>query len=175
MARLLSDFLVLARIGLGSELSLSPAPTRLDELVQQAAKELRAANHDRDISIDVEPDASGQFDPSRMQHVAEDLLAAALEYSEREAPVRVFVDGRKDDELSLRVETKGEIPESVLTRLAMDSSWPADAREARAIGAGLGLVVSREILRSQGGSFTTKAERGTIVFDARVPRRPVVH
>ncbi len=170
MARIIADLLSYTRTRLGSGLPIVRRPARLDEIVARVVDELRAANAGRQIEIAAEGDLSGEWDPDRLEQVASNLVSNAVDHGDPAAPVRVELAG-EPDAVVLRVRNAGpHLPPEVLSHLFEPFSRGPDEKSRKASGLGLGLYISREIVRGHGGDIGAVSNGETIVT-VRLPRR----
>jgi len=170
MGRIIADLLSYTRTRLGSGLPISRRPARLDEIVVRVVDELSAANADREISIAQDGDLTGEWDPDRLEQVASNLVSNAVDHGDPGAPVRVELAGEATH-VVLRVRNQGPpMPPEVLAHLFEPFSRGPDEKSRKASGLGLGLYISREIVRGHGGEIDAVSNGDTIVT-VRLPRR----
>jgi signal transduction histidine kinase len=171
MGRIIADLLSYTRTRLGTGIPIERKPSRLDEICQRVVDELGAANPDRAIEIDVHGDVSGELDPDRLEQVASNLISNAVDHGDPALPVRVVL-ADEGPRVRLEVVNRGEpVPLEVLEHLFEPFARGPEAKSRKASGLGLGLYISREIVKGHGGeiSVATGAETTIIV---RLPRRP---
>lgn len=179
MARIIADLLTYTRTRLGNGLPIDRRAARLDEVVRRAVDELSAANPDREIPISVEGDLAGEWDPDRLEQLVSNLVSNALDHGDGGAPVRVELAG-EPAACVLRVCNRGPIvPEEVRAHLFEPFSRPPDEKSRKGSGLGLGLFISREIVRGHGGEIAIASDapeggEGETVITVRLPRRPDV-
>ncbi len=95
------------------------------------------------------PDVTG--DEDRLVQVAVNLLSNAVKFSPPEGEVHITAERAGDGGLLLRVDDQGPgVPEDRLTSI-FEPYKQAGPRGMRAKGVGLGLAVSRQIVRQHGG------------------------
>ena len=170
MGRIIADLLSYTRTRLGSGLPITPRPTRLDEIVSRVVDELAAGNAGREITVTAAGDLSGEWDPDRLEQVASNLVSNAVDHGDG-GPVRVELAG-EGDAVELRVRNQGTpMPEEVLAHLFEPFSRGPDEKSRKASGLGLGLYISREIVRGHGGDISATSDGETVVT-VRLPRRP---
>jgi PAS domain S-box-containing protein len=152
-------------------LPIAPAPTDMHELCRSAIDELLAAHPGRSIDIDVEGDARGAWDPTRLSQVVSNLIGNALQHGARFGPVRVSIRG-DEEEVVLRVDNEGppiapELASVLFEPFRGGSTEPG----SRSRGLGLGLYIVRQIVNAHGGEISVEstAERGT-AFIVSLPR-----
>jgi len=174
MTRIVENLLTLARVDEG-ELKLLPAPVSLRDVAENALEPLQPAAAARGVEIKLaEGEAVARADADLVRQVVTNLLDNALKYSEQGGDVEVRVwshDGRA----GLTVKDSGPgIPEEALSRV-FNRFYRVDASRNRSSGgSGLGLSISREIIRAHGGRiWVESAEGGGSSFSFEVPASPV--
>jgi signal transduction histidine kinase len=177
MARIIADLLSYTRTRLGNGLPIDRRPARLDEVARRAVDELSAANPDREIPIAAEGDLAGEWDPDRLEQLVSNLVSNALDHGDGGAPVRVELGG-EPGACVLRVCNRGPaMPPEVRAHLFEPFSRPPDEKSRKGSGLGLGLFISREIVRGHGGEIAITSDapedgEGETVITVRLPRRP---
>lgn len=171
MSSLVEDLLALARLD-----EVREAPREVVDLaviLTDACADGRAANPDREISLELPPAGEGELrgDPGALRQLAGNLVANALSHGEGAVEVALRRTGA-DLELTVRDHGPGLPPGSesdVFSRF-----WRAgEARERATGGAGLGLAIVAGVAASHGGVATAaNAEDGGAVFSVRLPVGP---
>ncbi|GAA1932304.1 sensor histidine kinase [Microbacterium aoyamense] len=168
---------ILAASGRGRstiELSIHPEPTDIS-VIAAAAVELqtpRAA--ERGITIDasgLEP-AIANVDPSRLRQVLDNLLSNAVKYNVDDGTIDVGTTADADHAWIVVRDSGTGISDTELPQL-FGRFFRADAvRKTSTHGSGLGLSISRDIIRSHGGEITVQSELGVgTTFVVRLPLR----
>jgi signal transduction histidine kinase len=171
MARIIADLLSYTRTRLGSGLPIARRAARLDEIVARVVDELRAGNAGREITIAAAGDLAGEWDPDRLEQVASNLVSNAVDHGDPGSPIRVELAGEADA-VVLRVRNEGPcVPPEVLAHLFEPFSRGPDEKSRKASGLGLGLYISREIVRGHGGEIAASSNGETVVT-VRLPRTP---
>ena len=172
MGRIIADLLSYTRTRLGTGIPIQRRETELGELVRRVVDELRAVNPDREIEVIAEGDLAGNWDPDRLEQVASNLVSNAVDHGDPGTAVRVGLTGSAD-EVALTVRNAGpEMPPEMLAHLFEPFSRPPDERSRKASGLGLGLYISREIVRGHGGEITATMGNGETAVTVRLPRSP---
>ncbi|WP_242356461.1 HAMP domain-containing sensor histidine kinase [Anaeromyxobacter sp. SG64] len=172
MGRIIQDLLSYTRTRLGNGIPVSPRPASLDAVARKVVDELRAVNSDRTVEIAIHGDAAGEWDPDRLEQVVSNLVSNAIDHGDPAVPVRVEVDGDEPDRVLLHVRNGGPgIPPEVLTHLFEPFSRGPEEKSRKASGLGLGLYISREIVRGHGGDIAARSVEGETTVTVHLPRR----
>jgi signal transduction histidine kinase len=175
MGRIIQDLLSYTRTRLGNGIPITPRAASFDAIARKVVDELRAVNSDRAIEIDVHGVPDGEWDPDRLEQVVSNLVSNAIDHGDPAVPVHVEVDGDDPERLRLRVRNGGHgIPPEVLAHLFEPFSRGPDETSRKASGLGLGLYISREIVRGHGGEIDARSLDGETVITVELPRRCVV-
>ncbi|OUM02088.1 hybrid sensor histidine kinase/response regulator [Variovorax sp. JS1663] len=176
MVRLIDDMLDVTRLRRGA-LSIQLKPADLADLARRVvdgmAQQAEAAN--AQISLHVLPgeDAhiEGVWDAFRIEQVLTNLLTNAMRYGGG-GLIEVSVEAREGvAELSVRDRGPGIAPEDH-ERIFEQFERSADGRQ-HAAGLGLGLFITREIVRRHGGDVTVESALGEgALFRVRLPLAP---
>ncbi|HEX5858292.1 MAG TPA: ATP-binding protein [Microbacterium sp.] len=156
------------------ELSVHASEESLDGVVRAAVESAAPRAAERRITIDasgVEPTIA-YIDPHRVRQVIDNLLSNAVKYGHDGGSVAVGVTSDVDHAwLVVRDDGPGISAEEV-PRL-FERFFRSDAvRNTSTHGSGLGLGISRDIVRSHGGEITVQSTPGEgSTFIARLPRR----
>jgi PAS domain S-box-containing protein len=173
MALMIEQILDLTRSRLGGGLELRPAPLDLCPVLTVIVEELRAAHPSQAIELHCPPAATGTWDRARLEQVFSNLVANAISYGAPEKPVKVQVHLLGEEEVRVTVHNEGEpIPEALLARIFEPfRRGGRDSRTSHTAGVGLGLYISREIVRGHGGEIDVRSDRaeGT-TFRVTLPR-----
>ena len=155
-------------------LSIRPVPARPAEIAARVIEELRVANPERVILLELHGQQPFELDPVRIEQVLSNLVGNAMVHGEPDTPIEVFVDVR-DSEALLAVTNRGPaIPAdraaSLFQPFTHGDARPADGNRPR--GLGLGLYIVKQIVTAHGGTITfeSSAALGT-TFIVRLPRR----
>jgi two-component system, sensor histidine kinase and response regulator len=84
--------------------------------------------------------------------------------------VRVRIDGTAPDSVEVEVHNQGTIPADQLPHI-FEAMSEGERSRARSGGLGLGLFITRQILRSHGGNITVESsDSAGTTFSVRLPR-----
>ncbi len=173
MSRMIEDLIDFTRTRLGTHLPMRPTRTDLFAIVQQTVEELRAAHPTREIQLAPHAPVWGLWDGGRLGQLASNLLGNAIQYGDPARPVQVRVT-MQDGHAELSVHNEGaSIPAEARSRifepLARFSRQETETLGHRA-SIGLGLYISREIVRAHGGGIEIESDEGHgTTFMVRLP------
>jgi signal transduction histidine kinase len=172
MAELIRTLLDLTQLRFHGHLPVSPAPTDLGEVARQIVEELRGAEPERTIELEIRGDTRGTWDPARLGEVISNLVGNALVHGAPDQPVQVILDDGGDDGVTLRVHNGGPPITPELSAQLFEPFRRGDSDgAARSGGLGLGLYIVRQIVLAHDGeiSVDSSPSRGT-TFTVRLPR-----
>jgi len=148
------NYLNLSRIEKG-ELQVNARPVHVEaDVIRPALNNVRGRLDDRGMQVQVEfqEDLFVQADPSLLQIVYENLLGNAAKYGRDGGVVRLSGQ-RKNDKADLHVWNDGPgVPPDQIDKLFKKfSRFQLPVEEEQEMGTGLGLFITREIIRRHGG------------------------
>lgn len=171
MATMIDQLLDFTRVRVGAGIPIEPRASDVCAIMGQAVDELSHAHPSWRFSIQGGVgDTTGRWDADRILQVFSNLVGNAVQHGSAEHGVSVFFDGSSADVVSVRVHNMGTIAAELLPRL-FEPMAGGDRRRTNTRGLGLGLYISREILRAHGGDVevATSDAEGTS-FTVRLPR-----
>ncbi|MFO0575409.1 MAG: PAS domain-containing sensor histidine kinase [Polyangia bacterium] len=172
MGRMISDLLDFARVRQQSGLPLTPRPIDLGAVCHTVVEEITMAHPARSIELHTEGLCEGQWDPDRIAQVISNLVSNALAYSPPDTPVTVEVSGTGSI-ARIAVRNQGApIAEELLPVLFDPFRRGQHASQGPASkGLGLGLYITREIVRAHGGDLCVRSEPHTgTTFEVELPQ-----
>jgi signal transduction histidine kinase len=173
MTRMIDQLLDFTRVRLGGGIPLAPVEIDLAALVRQVMDELDESNPECTLRLSCGGDTFGRWDPDRLSQVFSNLVANAVRHGEPEHGVEVAVDGRAEKNVRVTVHNRGTIPARRLPKL-FEPLAGASRRPEKSQGLGLGLFITRELVRVHGGSIDVRSDEpeGT-TFTVTLPREPI--
>jgi PAS domain S-box-containing protein len=170
--RMVKDLLDFTQARLGSGIPIRPGSLDLHVLVRQVVEEVEVTYPGREVQVQHEGEARGEWDSDRIAQLVSNLLTNALKYSPEGS--RVDVSTRPEDSwVSLCVHNEGTpIPSEKLPSLFEPLQRATADVDKAGRSVGLGLYIVKHIVDAHGGTITvksTKAEGTT--FTVRLPRK----
>ena len=150
---LVSDLLDAGRLETGT-LSVTPAPSLLADLVEDARTVFLRSNGQRAVLIDLPPDLPPVMaDGPRIVQVLNNLLANAARHSPQSSSIAVAAE-RAGAHVTVSVADEGEgVPPEHLPMLFRKQS---DQRRFR--GSGLGLLICKGLVEAHGGRIRAESD-----------------
>ena len=171
---LVDQMLTAARLE-DSDVATITSETRIDEVARAVVASMaQTSARSRHVSIRAPRPATAVADPRHVETIIGNLVSNAIKYSPAGGKVVVSVRAQADCvEVDVTDQGIGMSAETI-ARLFKPFSR-GDEAELRAIdGAGLGLYLSRELAREQGGDVTVRSSPGKgSTFILRLPSRPM--
>lgn len=122
------------------------------------------------VRLSIEGHATVSGDRLMLRRAISNLLSNAFRHTPKGGSLKVRIAKERDGDTTFAVENTGDtIAAEHLPRL-FDRFYRADpSRRRDAEGAGLGLAITRSIMRAHGGDATAQSERGITVFTLKFP------
>jgi PAS domain S-box-containing protein len=154
LSHLVDDLLDIARLTMGN-IALHKRRLNLAALVEGCVTAVVAESERVDLSLEpVWIDA----DPARMEQICSNLVANALKFTPRDAPIRVQV-GRVDHQAVLRVTDEGMgIEPELLPRVFELFTQGGEAPAGREGGLGIGLTIVRRLVELHDGRIEAHSD-----------------
>jgi PAS domain S-box-containing protein len=169
---IVNDLLDLSRER-GGGIPISPGDADLAAICRQVIDELEARAKDRAISLECAGDTTGRWDAQRLLQAVSNLVGNALQHGQPRTPVRVTAVGQPDHVL-VEVHNAGEIPGELLPAIFDPfRCGGAAADRPRTEGLGLGLFITKAIVRAHRGNVLVESSPSGPTFRVMLPRVPV--
>ena len=172
---LIDEVLTLSRMELGEE-RVTPATVAVAAVVDEAASMVEPQARAKGLRFELrlpDPQLTMDTDAGKLRQALVNLMVNAVKFTDQGA-VRVRAASAHDgDEVLFEVEDTGiGIAPEHLTRV-FDAFWQVDQAPTRRIGGtGLGLHVTRRLVRLLGGDVSVRSTPGAgSCFTIRLPRR----
>ena len=169
MTRLLEDLLDTSKIEAG-RYSIDVQPLEISQLFEDAWSLLTplALHKFIDLTFNAEPDLKIVADPERMFQVLSNLIGNAIKFTSRAGTVSVTA-AAEGDNVAISVIDSGDGIAAEQLPHVFERYWRK--REGNPSGTGLGLYISRGIVKAHGGELTATSEQGVgSEFRFTVPR-----
>ncbi|HET7042033.1 MAG TPA: response regulator, partial [Gemmatimonadales bacterium] len=163
LLHLINDVLDVSKIEAG-RMEVRPVPTDLAPLIQEAVAQLEPQARERGVELEVQvPPHLGpaEIDPTRFRQVLLNLVGNALKFTEQ-GSIRVVVSGDTAGR-PVRVDvidTGIGIPPDRLAAIFEAFTQAESTTERRYGGTGLGLTISRALLKLMGADLTVTSTVG---------------
>ncbi len=160
LGKLVDDVLDLSQLDTG-KMTLQREQADLVSVAREATEMLRDLAEKRGLTLTLQADDSlpyGYFDRTRIKQVLVNLLTNAVRHT-KEGDIHIRVDS-EGQMLRCSVSDTGEgIPTSELDKLFQEFQR-LDSTAGREGGFGLGLAISRRLIKAHGGQITVDTEVG---------------
>jgi signal transduction histidine kinase len=159
LGTLISDLLDVSRIQ-GKELAYNLKKYDLNILVNQTVERIRplAVNHMIQITGKIPKQVI--LDPNRIEQVLINLLTNAIKYSPKAASITVLLTS-SDTKACVAVKDEGiGIDSKQLNKIFKRFYRGVDINERTYPGMGIGLFISKEIVKKHGGQIWVESEKG---------------
>jgi len=171
MARMIDQLLDFTRVRVGAGIPLDTGPANVATILREVMDELDDAHPEWTLRLERSGDTRGIWDSDRLSQVFSNLVANAVQHGIPEHGATVRIDGTAPDSVSVEVHNQGTIPADQLPDI-FEAMSEGERSRARSGGLGLGLFITRQILRSHGGNITVASSdlEGT-TFTVHLPRQ----
>jgi signal transduction histidine kinase len=168
MTRMIDQLLDFTRVRLSGGIPIVPTEFDLFPVVRQVMDELDEANPGWALRSTSLGDTLGNWDQDRLSQLFSNLVANAVQHGDATGGVAVTIDGRAADRVQVAVHNQGVIPAD---RIATLFEPMASRQMQRTTGLGLGLFISRELVRGHGGSIDVRSDESAgTTFTVVLPR-----
>jgi two-component system heavy metal sensor histidine kinase CusS len=172
LSRIVADMLFLAK----SENDLvvpHREPVNLLDEVSGVLEFYEALAEERGIVVELSGEGWISGDRLMIRRAISNLVSNAVRHTPPEGRISVRIKGNEEDGTVLEVENIGEgIAPEHLPKL-FDRFYRVDySRQRQSDGAGLGLAITRSILRAHGGDAVATSAQGISTFRLQFPGRP---
>ena len=175
LAVMAEDLLDLARLE-GGQLALTPTPTDLRTILDDAVHALRHQCRDKHLEVAVHaPDRLPlHADPHRLRQVADNLLSNAIKYTPAGGQITITATTDSHDWITWTITDTGiGIPAAERPRLFRRFYRASTALDRSIPGTGLGLVITRTVIDHHHGTIALADHPGPgTTFTVRLPVKP---
>ncbi len=163
MSSMVEQLLDFSRIRLGRGLPIHPIRIDLAELCARVKAEIEALHPGCEIALAQDGCAVGTWDHDRLSRVFANVIGNAVSYSAPGSAVTIRIEGRDPARVAAQVHNAGAIaPETLAT---LFEPFRVARRQHQTHGLGLGLFITREVVRVHGGAVdvASSEEHGTTI------------
>ena len=169
LKRMISDLAAVSDIET-RRLEVLRRPVDLEVLVREAVERQRVMSPDRIITLQADPSIPKlDADPTRIEQVLGNLLVNALKYSDPETAIEVEVRQAGEEVRVLVTNSGPAIPAEELPKLFDRYYRTANARAGSRGGLGLGLYISKGVIKRTAAASGQRAGRAGRRFSSRFP------
>ena len=163
LGALVDNLLNVSRIE-NHRLTINIEPFDMRQLIQQSVEQIMERAKDKKITLEFKKDDSPLpkvlIDKLRMGEVLNNLVSNAIAYTQQGGRVTIWTE-RKDDLVVSHVQDTGEgIPKESLPHLFTKFFRISGKLEQTTKGTGLGLYISKEIIKMHRGEIWVESELG---------------
>ena len=158
MNRLISDLLDMGRLDAGT-LSITPEPSEIILLVEQARIVFQSSHARHTVQIDLPPDLPlVMADRGRLVQVLNNLFTNAARHAPESSAIQVTAE-REGLGIAVSVSDDGQgmTPEQLATLFRKSVGVPGGTREPGAEGSGLGLAICKGLVEAHGGRIRAES------------------
>jgi two-component system sensor histidine kinase VicK len=167
MTRMIGQLLDFTRARLGGGIPLEKTTGDLGAICNEIVEEFGVQYPNR-VRLSAEGAFPGDWDADRLAQVFSNLIVNAIDYGSPDEPVEITMS-RANGSARVAVRNRGEgIAEA--ERMSLFEPFRRGLEMKRgARGLGLGLYITREIVRSHGGAIDVETPPGEVVFTVTLP------
>jgi len=167
--QMITDLLDVSRIRAGEGIPLALVECVLNEVARSVIEDLTSIHGDRFV-LKSKGEIRGNWDPSALRRVLENLASNAVKYGTARGPITIILR-QVQENAEISVHNQGEpIPETLLPMLFEPYHRSESAVRSSQMGWGIGLALVRGITEAHGGSVAVKStEGGGTTFIVRIP------
>jgi hypothetical protein len=176
MSHMINDLLELARVRLGSGITIQPAPTCIRCICKSVMEEMQAAYPKRAFQLKGDDEVPGAWDENRLSQLVSNLVSNAVQHGVSNSTVTITTKSESGG-VEVSVHNEGiPIPPDKIPKL-FDSFYQLNNKQAETdhTSLGLGLYICKQIVTAHGGTIDVRssANEGT-TFIVRLPstRKP---
>lgn len=171
MTGIINQLLDVVRTQSGSVVSIERQPLDLDKLVRSVVEEMSLAYPNAKLEAKLAP-VNGQWDPDRLGQVVMNLIGNAIQHGMKEVPITIETE-RCGDLAVFRVRNGSVTPLTNEQIATLFDAFKRGSSTARTGGLGLGLYISKEIVRAHQGDISVVSDTVMTTFEVRLPLRRV--
>jgi two-component system OmpR family sensor kinase/two-component system sensor histidine kinase BaeS len=165
LTRLVNDLQTLSLAETG-QLPLHPTQFRLSELIQDLVSRFSSQAIGLGVDLQTEitnPDQELTADYDRLNQVLSNLISNALRYTPRGGMVTLRTESSQDESQStirMTIQDTGSGISAEDLPFLFDRFWRGDRSRSERTHSGLGLAITRQLVRAHGGTIEAQSEVG---------------
>ena len=171
MIDLVNSLLSVSRIEMGT-FAVEPAVADVSGIIKGVLVDATVQIRQKDISVNFSPaPVDVETDAKLLRIVLQNLIVNAAEYTPHNGTISIRIAGDKHG-ITIEIEDSGVgIPKEAQAHLFTKFFRADNARAVKPDGNGLGLYITKSIMKALGGTitFTSEENKGTI-FTVRLPK-----
>ncbi len=173
MSHMITDLIELARVQLGSGISVKPTEADMKRACLEVIDEMKALYPERAFELVSKDDVLGEWDMPRIKQVLSNLLGNAVQHGAPKSAIRLSVRSSKNT-VELHVHNEGdpipsELRDTLFESFVREETGTTSKDDQSSLG--LGLYIAKEVVVAHGGTIEARssAGKGTTII-ARLPR-----
>lgn len=170
MTGIINQLLDVVRTQSGSVVSIERQKLDLDKLVRGVVEEMSLAYPTAKLEAKLAP-VAGDWDPDRLGQVVMNLIGNAIQHGMKAVPITIETE--RYGELAVFRVRNGSIQPLTSEQIAtlFDAFKRGGNSSSRSGGLGLGLYISKEIVRAHQGDISVVSDPLMTTFEVRLPLR----
>ncbi|MEA4831367.1 MAG: vancomycin resistance histidine kinase VanS [Oscillospiraceae bacterium] len=167
---LINEFFDITRFNL-TAITLDYENINLSRMLEQIINEFNPILAEKGLrwNTAVQPNIDISCDPGKLERVFDNLIRNAVNYSYPQTDIRLSML-LKENNVEIQVCNRGKtIAPEKLNRIFEQFYRLDSSRSTATGGAGLGLAISKEIVKLHGGIITVQSSDDDIIFTVRLP------
>ncbi len=163
--------LLLLSLADSGRLALQCVPSDLSQMIANVAEDCQAQSASIRVETDIETGIQFNADPTLLEQALQNLASNAVKYNQASDGVVRFELRSTQNQIVVRISNTGQPISEEDRKHIFERFYRADPSRNRAKGLGLGLSLSREIVRAHKGELVIEpAVSKWTVFCATLPR-----
>lgn len=167
MTGIINQLLDVVRTQSGSGVTIDRRDLDLDKLVKNVVDEMTLAYPAAKLEAKLEP-VHGLWDPDRLGQVVMNLIGNAIQHGVQSAPIMIET-ARQGESAVFRVRNGSLAPLSGDQISTLFDAFKRATSSSKTGGLGLGLFISKEIVRAHQGDISVISDPVTTTFEVRLP------
>jgi signal transduction histidine kinase/DNA-binding NarL/FixJ family response regulator len=171
MTGIINQLLDVVRTQSGSVVSIERQRLDLDKLVRGVVEEMSIAYPNAKLEAKLAP-VAGHWDPDRLGQVVMNLIGNAIQHGMKAVPISIETE-RYGELAVFRVRNGSVNPLTTEQIATLFDAFKRGNSSSRSGGLGLGLYISKEIVRAHQGDISVVSDPVMTTFEVRLPLQRV--